>query len=1546
MAEEFLEDNGGRVLSARMKSSMQSLPLGSLVILALALTHLAAEDARLVPEGWDPALAGDVVLERLVTVTAPHVKGAHDAEMALVSDHAYIVAEVNDLGSGESAARPEICSALSIVKLETLEVEAVIPFARSEKVFENETLPVGACFVPRIIQKDDVTLRCYFASEQPGKRQSQMWYRDFSLTTRKFAPTIHRVKLKTAAGVFDMQPRHFHADAAAQGFAKPAKDFGMYLFDSFKTFDDRIYVALNNFPGKQNALARMHDDFATFEVLGHFNEPQSQKLSEAAVNRLPDGTWMAICRNDAGNYHFTTSRDGVSWTVGEERDFVPNGANSKPTFNKFGGVYYLGWQEATRIHGVNRSVFNIDVSRDGNRWERKYRFETAKSFQYPTFHEHNGVIWLCATQGDRSSSRKERIVFGKLEDSGAFESQKGKKRAPVVRRSLEPLVKDALLFTDRDYTLIEAPEFLLGRKFLKTSIEGYTIECTTPGDLYILTLSLKHSANQAAFLLGRGFEKVDTPESQLFRGEINRVFAFRKRLESGEQITLRKTALAVLGEGIGIKLLAAGRPDKAKIVETPEEAAARIAKMEQIADHALTPPKINTSPLPEYGYDRLGYGMTIGIERTPGGRLWACWVAGGDSPKAYFVLASSDDEGESWSDPRMVLDSHAEGLGAERSILVGNLWTDPLGRLWLFFDQSMDMFDGRAGVWATVCGNPDAAKPAWSEPRRIWHGVMLNKPTVLSNGEWMLPISLDQREGFRQFKGCFRELDPLRGANVLVSTDDGETWERRGVVQFPDPDWHEHMIVEKLDGLLWMLARTRRGIMEATSADRGKTWSEPAESAIVHPVARFFIRRLSSGRLLLVKHGDRIDAHEGRVQLSAWLSEDDGKIWQGGLVLDERKGISYPDGFQVPDGTIVISYDRNRSTDGEILMARFTEEDVMAKKLVGSKSRLKMLVSRPLAREIAALPAFNLPERNARIAIDLPLVDLSGDKEQHSVVAAGTESVYQGHCDTVLLPDGKTMFAAWCLGHARWIGPLARSTDAGLTWSGLLDVPENWGQTSNTPALHRLVAPDGTARLFCFADGLDWSREGKPPYPMHQSFSEDDGQTWTPMAANGVRGEVPPKTILSFDEGKRLVMWSDLPGFVVQSESLDGGLTWSHERRVVRVPGRWSQPCVVRSPDGQTLLMLLRENRRKSQSLYSISRDEAKSWSPARELPAALTGDRHVAMFAPDGRLVVAFRDMAKTSATYGHYVAWVGRFEDIIEGRPGDYRVKLFHNALRSGSDRPGEGDTDCGYSDLERLPGGVIVATTYIKYAEGPEKHSVMNTRFTLAETDALVAKDEPVFVALSDGKTFDGWEHAGNWVIDEEGAFYRQKRGGDLVYTAAAVPDDFELRFEWKVSKGCNSGVYYRPGQVEYQILDNIDSPYGENARQAAASLFFCMAPKKDNTQPVGEWNTGRVICKGSVIEHWLNGEAVISFDYAAPKWAKYVELLGIRGGDLTGRGGRIKLQDHGQDVWFRNLRWREIPADEVVAPDPDFEPLPVTGAALEKEQARVKRMLKAK
>jgi len=296
--------------------------------------------------------------------------------------------------------------------------------------------------------------------------------------------------------------------------------------------------------------------------------------------------------------------------------------------------------------------------------------------------------------------------------------------------------------------------------------------------------------------------------------------------------------------------------------------------MRRIADLALIPPRLNTNPLPEYDHDRLDYGMTIGTARTPKGRLWAAWVGGEDGPRAFMVAATSDDNGETWSKPRLAIDSQSPRMPIPRSVIVGDLWTDPLGRLWFFFDQTMNHFDGRGSLWSAICENPDAEAPTWSEPRRIWHGCSLNKPTVLSSGEWMLPAYLLQHAGFGPFKGVFPELDPYRGVNTFVSKDQGATWGRRACVPFPNPDWHEPMIVERQDSSLWMLGRTGKGIVETVSADGGYTWSEPScPKHIRHPNARLHLRRLVSGRILLVKHGDTIDSHEGRCKLSAWLSQ-------------------------------------------------------------------------------------------------------------------------------------------------------------------------------------------------------------------------------------------------------------------------------------------------------------------------------------------------------------------------------------------------------------------------------------------------------------------------------------------------------------------------------------------------------------------------------------------------------------------------------------------------------------------------------------------------
>lgn len=369
---------------------------------------------------------------------------------------------------------------------------------------------------------------------------------------------------------------------------------------------------------------------------------------------------------------------------------------------------------------------------------------------------------------------------------------------------------------------------------------------------------------------------------------------------------------------------------------------------------ALQPPEIITHPSKKYFDENRNYNMVIGTDQSPSGRIWAAWVSGEDGPGAYFVVASSDDSGLTWSKPRLVIDPLDHPSGLARRTLVGNLWTDPKGRLWLFFDQSMGFFDGRAGSWYIRSNNPDAENPQWTKPKRIWHGCTLQKPVVLSSGEWLLPISLWDSSWINLWEvkqsssseKYFSELDKDRKAWVFISKDEGDTWEKQGSIKFPNFNFDEHIMVELNDGRLWMTARTKNGMYETYSSDKGKTWAKPFPSTIVNTNSRHFMRRLNSGNILLVKNGP-INKDVGRKQLMAFISTDEGKTWKGGLELETiDRDCSYPDGFQNSDDQIFIIYDHERSGAKEILMARFTEKDIISKKIIDSNSRLKLLVSK------------------------------------------------------------------------------------------------------------------------------------------------------------------------------------------------------------------------------------------------------------------------------------------------------------------------------------------------------------------------------------------------------------------------------------------------------------------------------------------------------------------------------------------------------------------------------------------------------------------------
>ena len=347
----------------------------------------------------------------------------------------------------------------------------------------------------------------------------------------------------------------------------------------------------------------------------------------------------------------------------------------------------------------------------------------------------------------------------------------------------------------------------------------------------------------------------------------------------------------------------------------------------------------------------------------------------------------------------------------------------------------------------------------------------------------------------------------------------------------------------------------------------------------------------------------------------------------------------------------------------------------------------------------------------------IPVVDISSDANRQ-VIVDRESGQYLGHPTTVLLEDGKTLLVVYPKGHGRGAIVLKRSTDGGLVWSERLPVPENWATSLETPTIHRVVDAQGKKRLIVWS-GL---------YPARLSVSEDDGKTWTPLTPAGdwggivVMGSVEP---LSQQPGHYLALFHDDGRFfakspnvakpplmtLYQTESQDGGMTWNRPRPLfASAEIHLCEPGLVRSPDAKQLAVLLRENLRRRNSHVIFSNDEGRTWTAPRELPAALTGDRHVGKYAPDGRLFISFRDTTRESVTQGDWVGWVGRYEDIVAGHEGQYRVRLLHNTKSA----------DCAYPGVEVLPGGMIVTTTYGHWMKD-ESPYIMSVRFTLGELDA---------------------------------------------------------------------------------------------------------------------------------------------------------------------------------------------------------------------------------
>ena len=340
-----------------------------------------------------------------------------------------------------------------------------------------------------------------------------------------------------------------------------------------------------------------------------------------------------------------------------------------------------------------------------------------------------------------------------------------------------------------------------------------------------------------------------------------------------------------------------------------------------------------------YTEQRIWQGIP-GIEVTKKGRIFSAFYTGGsDEERGNYIVLLKSDDGVNFSEPIAAVYKENSRCFDEC------IWIDPSGRLWLIWSVMPNN-----ALYGVICENPDAKELEWGEEFLIGYDVMLNKPTVLSTGEWLFPISVWGERVWSWMPERRTKQEEL-GAFVYRTNDKGKSFEKLGKVVHPDHAYDEHMLIELKDYRIMMLTRTMSGIGVSYSYDRGETWTKPGDSGLGGGNSRFHIRRLKSGNILLVIGG------QNRKGLTAMISEDECKTWKHKFVLDEREQVSYPDAAENDDGYIYITYDRDRgcgkknfdevyASAREILYAKITEADIAADEIVTKGSALKCIISK------------------------------------------------------------------------------------------------------------------------------------------------------------------------------------------------------------------------------------------------------------------------------------------------------------------------------------------------------------------------------------------------------------------------------------------------------------------------------------------------------------------------------------------------------------------------------------------------------------------------
>lgn len=709
-----------------------------------------------------------------------------------------------------------------------------------------------------------------------------------------------------------------------------------------------------------------------------------------------------------------------------------------------------------------------------------------------------------------------------------------------------------------------------------------------------------------------------------------------------------------------------------------------------------------------------------------------------DHAQNDVVLRRSENNGLTWSDIQVIHEDGKNSLNDPCAVVLGS------GRILLMFQRYPYLVhsrsDGNIQIADTGYDGPrntrsfithsDDEGISWSTPREITKQVRPSECISIGSPGIGIQLSLGTHKG-RVILPVYEtkkisENTRVSGNSVVFSDDEGDTWHISNEIPHYDHTGYgnEAQVVEQSDGGIMIIARNQGGVFRkyAESKDGGQTWTNMKLNVELPGVE-------CQGSVLRYQFG------ESAQNIIAHVNPANFKFRTKGTVrLSFDDGLTWPVAKKIPAGYFAYSC-LTKTKNGKIGLLY---ETAHYREIAFTSFDLDWIMDED---PVAIKPYYSIP-----------FIDIDKDTKRQ-VIVDKEEGQYLGHVTTALMEDGKTIYAVYPKGHGKGPIVMKRSDDGGLSWSERLPTPKSWETSKEVPTLFKVEDASGKKRLIMFS-GL---------YPTRMAISEDEGLTWGELNKVGNWGGivvmsdiVPLKTgkghhMALFHDDKRFftkdgkkVFENDVDHFnsrmftLYKSLSYDGGLTWSDPEEILKSREmHLCEPGAVRSPDGSEIAVLLRENSKRFNSQIIFSSDEGLTWSTPRALPNTLNGDRHTIRYAPDGRLLVVFRDIAPRnkyynsieinrkgkianleaeklgllSPTQGDWVAWVGSYEDLKRGREGQYRIRLKDNIS----------SWDCSYPGVELLPDGTFVITTYGHW-EAEKNPYILSVRFTVDEIDEM--------------------------------------------------------------------------------------------------------------------------------------------------------------------------------------------------------------------------------